>query len=139
MEKSIHKADRTMEWILSAVIIIAVIFGIFQLREDNNLRGGHRNEVYCTIAEADAQSIAAVVADYLSNPEHITVPTINGDSKYLGYTLNNRKGQNIAWVSGTVQPEFAVTIVVKDASGKCPTDYQEINRGWNSGKFTLNM
>ena len=128
-----------MEWILAAVIVIAVIFGIFQLREDANIRGGHRNEIYCTMAEADAQNIAAVIADYFANPDHTTLPALNGGSEYLEYTLNSSKGQNIAWVSGTVVPELNVTIVVKDGSGKCPKGYQETTRGWDSGRYTIKM
>ena len=126
-----------MEWILASVIVIAVIFGILQLREDANIRGGHRNEVYCTMAEADAQNIAAVIADYFSNPVHDTVPTLNGGSEYMEYTLNSRDGQNIAWVSGTVEPEVDIKIVVKDASGKCPNSYQETTSGWDSGRYTI--
>ena len=128
-----------MEWILAAVIVIAVIFGIFQLREDANTRVGHRNEVYCKLAEADAQNIAAVIADYFANPVHDTVPTLNGGSEYMEYTLNSREGQNIAWVSGTVEPEVDIKIVVKDASEKCPKGYKETTRGWDSGKYTLKL
>lgn len=91
------------------------------------------------MAEGDAHNIAAVIADYFANPEHDTMPVINGESEYLGCTLNSRKSQNIAWVSGTVEPEFDVTIVVKDGSGKCPKGYQELNRGWDSGKYTIKM
>jgi hypothetical protein len=65
------------------------------------------------------------------------LPTINGDSEYLGYTLNPRDGQNIAWVTG--DPESTITIVVQDGSGKCPEAYQEQFSQWDSGKYTKIM
>lgn len=139
MGKNGNKTDITMDLFIAAVIGVILIFGYFQYREDENIRGGHRNEVYCSMAESDAHNIAAALADYFANPTHDTVPTLNGESEYLGCTLNSRKGQNIAWVSGTVEPEYNVTIVVKDGSGKCPKGYQETTRGWDSGKYTLKL
>jgi len=65
------------------------------------------------------------------------LPTISGDSEYLGYILNSKEGQNIAWV--TRDAESTITIVVEDGSGKCPEAYQERFSQWDSGKYTKKM
>ena len=128
-----------MEWTLAAVILIAVIFGIFMVREEVKKWYEDWDRVYCSMAEHDARSIAVEIADYFAWPQHTTLPTLNGESKYLGYTLNSRDGQNVAWVTGNAEEEIDVTIIVKDASGKCPKSYQETTHGWDSGKYTLKM
>ena len=99
----------------------------------------YRPEQYCQYAKSDANHIAATIADYFANPLHTTLPTIDGESKYLDYTLssNNGKGQNIAWVSG--DPMGTIIIVVQDSSRKCPDDYQERSAEWDSGRYTKIM
>jgi type II secretory pathway pseudopilin PulG len=99
----------------------------------------YRPEQYCQYAKSDANHIAAAIADYFTDPEHTTLPTINGESVYLGFTLhsNNGKDQNIAWVTGDALSK--ITIVVQDSSGKCPESYQEHSPDWNSGKYTKIM
>ena len=96
-------------------------------------------EQYCQYAKSDANHIAAAISDYFADPEHTTLPTINGESKYLDYTLSsyNGKDQNIAWVSG--DPFGTITIVVKDVGGKCSDEYQEHSPKWDSGKYTIKL
>ena len=96
----------------------------------------HPPKSYCSYVESDARSIAAALADYFANPSHTTLPTINGESKYLDYTLSsyNGKDKNIAWVSG--DPFGTITIVVKDVGGKCLNPYQDEFSKWDSGKYT---
>ena len=96
-----------------------------------------RPKQYCSAAESDAQNIAAAIADYFAIPEHTTLPTISGESEYLGFTLSSKGGQNIAWVTGNA--ESTITIIVKDGSGKCPDDYQEGSPEWDAGRYTLEM
>ena len=96
-----------------------------------------RPKQYCSAAESDAQNIAAAIADYFANPKHTTLPTISGESEYLGFTLNSKGGQNIAWVSGDALS--TITIVVQDSSRRCPDDYQERSAEWDSGRYTLEM
>ena len=133
-----NKTDKTLEWIIGSVIVIALIFGMFLFREDVNTRE-YREDNYCGKTESDAHNIAATISDYFAVPEHTTLPTINGESVYLGFTLSSKNGkdQNIAWVTGDALS--TITIVVQDGSGKCPEAYQDLSPDWNSGKYTKIM
>ena len=93
----------------------------------------------CSATERDAQNIAAAIADYFANPEHTTLPTISGESEYLGFTLYDKGGQNIAWVTG--DPESTIKIVVQDTSGKCPREDMKADPEWDhiNSTFTLIM
>ena len=122
---------------MAVFIGILVILGIFWFRSHMNAHIDYLNESYCRRAEQDADNIAAAIADYFSNPEHTALPTISGDSKYLGYALNSIEGQNIAWVTGNAKS--TITIVVQDGSGKCPGAYQQKFSGWDSGKYTKKL
>ena len=139
MKRKANKTDKTLEWIIGSIIVIALIFGMSLVPEDVDTRRGHRNKSYCMRAESDANNIAAAISDYFAVPEHTTLPTINGESVYLGFTLssNNGKDQNIAWVTGDALS--TIKIVVQDGSGKCPESYQDLSPDWNSGKYTKTM
>jgi len=137
VQNNANKTDKTMKWAVAASIGIAVILGILWFRAHMNAHIAYLNESYCRWAEQDADKIAAEITDYFSNPEHTTLPTIRGDSRYLGYVLNSREGQNIAWVTG--DPESTITIVVQDGSGQCPDDYQKRSSQWDSGKYTRKL
>jgi hypothetical protein len=141
MKNKTKKTNKTLKWVIGSVIVIALIFGMFLFRDDVNMVRDHvntqrdyRNENYCKWAETDALNIAVTITEYFTDPEHNTLPTIGGDSKYLGYTLYSKGGQNIAWVTGDL--ESTITIVVQDGSGKCPESYQERFSEWNSGEYT---
>ena len=97
MKNKTNKTDKTLEWIIGSIIVIALIFGMHLFREDVNTRE-YRVDNYCGKTESDAHNLAAYIADYFALPENTTLPTINGDSVYLGFTLssNNGKDQNIA-------------------------------------------
>ena len=138
MKNKSNKTDKTLEWIIGSVIVIALIFGMYLFREDVNTRE-YREDNYCGKTESDAQNITALISEYFAVPEHTTLPTINGESVYLGFTLSsdNGKDQNIAWVTGDASS--TITIVVQDGSGKCPQSYQDLSPDWNSGKYTKTM
>ena len=132
-----NKTDKTLEWVIGSVIGIALIFCMYFFREEVNRWYEDWDRVYCNMAENDALNIAATISDYFADPEHTILPTISGDSEYLGFTLNSRDGQNIAWVTGDALS--TITIVVQDGSGKCPEAYQDLSPDWNSGKYTKIM
>jgi hypothetical protein len=131
-EKPKTKAKKIF-WIVFKLFAVFILLLILMY---NTIPGmiRYRPKAYCQQAEFDANNIAATIADYFGNPLHTTLPTISGDSEYLGYTLNSRDGQNIAWVTG--DPESTITIVVQDGSGKCPEAYQEQVPEWDSSKYT---
>jgi hypothetical protein len=68
------------------------------------------------------------------------LPTINGESAYLGFTLSAKGGQNIAWVSR--DPMGTIKIVVQDTSGKCPSKYRTASASFrmqNKWSSTANL
>ena len=137
MENNVNKTDKTKKWAMGVFIGIAVILGMLWFRAHMNAHIDYLNESCCRWAEQDADNIAAEIADYFSNPGHTTLPTISGGSSYLGYSLNSREGQNIAWVTG--DSESTITIVIQDGSGQCPDDYQKSSSQWDSGKYTKKL
>jgi hypothetical protein len=137
MNNNVNKTEKSMKWVIAVFIGIVLISGMLWFRAHINAHRDYLNESYCRRAENDADNIAAVIADYFSNPEHKTLPTINGESEYLGYILNAIEGQNIAWVTGDAKS--TITIVVRDGSGQCPHDYQKRSPEWDSGKYTKKL
>ena len=93
----------------------------------------YRDKAYCSSAEMDAMNAMAVIADYFSDPEHNTLPTIEqlaSDSEY-GYMAS--EGVEV-YISGDIE-QFHITAV--DTSGRCPQGYQyvysepaSVNDGW---------
>lgn len=126
-----------MKGVVGVFIGILVVLGILWFRSHMKAHIDYLIESYCRRSEQDASNIAAAINDYFSYPEHSKLPTIKGDSVYLGYVLDSREGQNIAWVTG--DPASTITIVVQDGSGKCPEDYQKRFPQWDSGKYTKKL
>ena len=136
-ENNVNKTDKPLKWAMAVFIGIVVIGGMFWFRAHMKAHIDYLIETDCRRTEQDANNIAAAIADYFSYPEHSKLPTIKGDSVYLGYVLNSREGQNIAWVTGDIKS--TITIVVQDGSGKCPDDYQKRFPEWDSGKYTKKL
>ena len=82
----------------------------------------YRKSRYCTAAESDARSIAALVGDYFSIPTHTQIKT--SDIDYIP------SGNNTFTITAT-DPSIMITITVTDASGRCPVAYQDSHEGWD--------
>jgi prepilin-type N-terminal cleavage/methylation domain-containing protein len=107
--------------LIELMIVIAIIGILAAIAIPNFI--AYRNKSYCSAAEADANSVAATIADYFAIPENTTLPTADGSGgTYLGYQLSNKGGQNLITVAG--DPNNTITITVTDGSGRCDTAYK---------------
>jgi len=87
----------------------------------------------CSQCEMDANSIIGAVMDYFSDPYKTKLPT----KEDLKLTISNPYS-----ISG--DPNGMIIVQVRDASGRCPKEYQEEfendeRRKWNEGVFTFTL
>jgi type II secretory pathway pseudopilin PulG len=117
------------------MIVIAIIGILAAIAIPNFI--AYRNKAFCSAAESDANNIAAAIADYFAVPSRTSAPHSNpvtAAPSGLGMELTNT---NTGLVGQNVQ---AMTITVTDASGRCPTDYQQSVEGWDgSNVYTIVM
>ncbi len=96
----------------------------------------YRSITFCTKAESDAHVIAAHVVDYLSDPNHTTIPTFEQLRNWKKFTLS---GKNTAKIS-SADPNGPIIITVKDGSGKCRMVYQNARPNWDgNGVYKLTI
>lgn len=90
----------------------------------------------CTQTESDANTVAAAIADYFSDPNHTATPTFDQLKNWTSVTLS---GKNTATIMGA-DPNVNITITVTDASGRCPKDYQGASADWDGNDvYTLTI
>ncbi len=83
---------------------------------------------HCSGPESDAQNIAASIADYFADPEHMHMNP--GDMDDWFQTEN-------PWTF--IQCGNKFYIYVYDLNEDCPIDYQKIQPGWDSNIYTYIM
>jgi prepilin-type N-terminal cleavage/methylation domain-containing protein len=111
--------------LIELMIVIAIIGILAAIAIPNFIE--YRNKSFCTRAEKDATTIASALSDYFSIPSHTAVPQFNWTNLVAptdgdGIVDVALTGENSAIVSTDVQN---IVITVTDASGRCPTKYQQ--------------
>lgn len=130
-----HKKGFTL---IEIMIVIAIIGVLAAIAIPNFVN--YRNKAFCTSAESDASAIEAAIIDYFAMPSHIATPAISDLNQSQGVTLSGSGGVlNTATITGA-DANVNITITVTDASGRCPTDYQDASSRWSGNNiYTLNI
>ncbi len=125
--------------LIELMIVIAIIGILAAVAIPNFI--AYRDKAFCSSAEADANSVAASMADYFAIPTHTSLGTLPaalgaGVTSVNGVPVAKLTGQNTGTLSGGVS---AIKIQIRDVSGRCPSDYQAANSEWSGNLFTKNM
>jgi len=114
--------------LIELMIVIAIIGLLAAIALPNFI--SYRNKAFCGRAETDANTIANEIGAYFAIPSHSAIDKQSLPS--AGLISND-------WDILTTDPNFRITITVKDDSGRCPADYQRVMPGWTGNVFTKLM
>jgi prepilin-type N-terminal cleavage/methylation domain-containing protein len=105
--------------LIELMIVIAIIGILAAIAIPNFI--AYRNKAFCSKAESDANNIASEISDYYSIPTNtacVTEAQLNGDD-------NTPNGVVVTCPQGSPpDPSLGIQIIVTDASGRCPDEYQ---------------
>ena len=100
--------------LIELMIVIAIIGILAAIAIPNFI--AYRDKAYCSSAETDVDSVMGAIADYFSDPDNTTVSEANlGVADGVGGDLSNDNTYTI-----TAGASNSYTVVVTDASGRCP-------------------
>ena len=105
--------------LIELMIVIAIIGILVAVAIPNFI--AYRNKTYCSLAETDAEHVAAAIANYFGTPSRTQTPQLVD----LRVTTVNPV------VIIGADPNVHITILVTDMSSRCPADYQNSHPDWD--------
>jgi type IV pilus assembly protein PilA len=104
--------------LIELMIVIAIIGILAAIAIPNFI--AYRDKAFCSYGEQDAQSTAAALASYFSEPDHTQTPTFQELRDTEQLSTNNAPGS----VSIDEETPGLTQIFVDDDSGRCPRSTQ---------------
>jgi prepilin-type N-terminal cleavage/methylation domain-containing protein len=104
--------------LIELMIVIAIIGILAAIAIPNFI--AYRDKAFCSYGEQDAQSVAAALASYFSEPDHTTTPTVAELINTEQLSTNNLP----ASISIDEDTPGLTQIFVDDDSNRCPRSTQ---------------
>jgi prepilin-type N-terminal cleavage/methylation domain-containing protein len=98
--------------LIELMIVIAIVGILATIAIPNYI--AFRSKTYCSVAQADVETVMAAIMDYFAIPMNTSVSENSPGMPVSGTDLSNG---NTYTIGGTVD---AITVTVTDASGRCP-------------------
>jgi type IV pilus assembly protein PilA len=117
--------------LIELMIVIAIIGILMAIAIPNFI--AYRDKSFCSSAEADANNVAATLADYFAVPSRTVVPTVTDATGFLGIAMS---GDNTLTVTTGAD---TITIEVTEASNRCPDEYMDALEKWTDHVYTITM
>jgi type IV pilus assembly protein PilA len=117
--------------LIELMIVIAIIGILMAIAIPNFI--AYRDKSFCSSAEADANNVAATLADYFAIPSRTVVPETTDSDSFLGIAMTNDNTVSVT------ESGDSIVIEVHEAAERCPEDYMNALEKWDSTAYTYTI